>query len=65
MTIYEYNQALRDLRNAERRNRRAIERGDEPARGKACHDIEDAMYRLGRLTDQQTRITRSMCEGGR
>lgn len=62
MTIYEYDSLMHAIRNARRRKKRALQRGDDVAYGTAQHDEEMADYALGRLVEGQKRITRSMCE---
>lgn len=61
MTIYEYNEHIRTIRNARRRAKRAGERGDQITQERAWHEEEMAEYALGRLAAGQERITRSMC----
>ena len=61
MTIYEYDDFIKTIRNARRRMKRARERGDDITYGTAAHDEEMAEYALGRLAEGQERITRSMC----
>jgi hypothetical protein len=61
MTVYEYDDLIKTIRNARRRAKCARERGDDAAYAKACHEEEMADYALGRLVEGQERITRSMC----
>jgi len=61
MTIYEYDDLIKTIRNARRRAKRAHERGDNVTLGTAQHEEEMAEYALGRLVEGQERITRSMC----
>ncbi len=61
MTIYEYDDLIKTIRNARRRAERARLRGDDAKYAKARHDEEMADYALGRLVEGQERITRSMC----
>ena len=61
MTIYEYDELVKTIRNARRRAKRARERGDEITEERAWNEERMAEYALGRLAEGQERITRSMC----
>jgi len=62
MKLCEYDEHVRELRNATRRKCRAAERGDERALCDAMHEIEQREYALGRLVEGQQPVTRAMCE---
>ncbi len=63
MTVHEYDEHIKTIRNARRRAKSAGERGDEAAQVQAWHEEEMAEYALGRLAEGQERITRAMCGG--